>query len=84
VLVPTVVAVAVEDAAESNHEPCSPDPDASRAEYPLGVLIVVLAASPAKNIAGLLNACELTRAGVLLIAVPDTELTPTVVLDPRR
>ena len=34
--------------------------------------------------AGLPKASELTRTGVPLIAVPDTELTPRLVLDPWR
>src|SRR5580693_1360923 len=52
VLVPAVVLVPVDDAEEVYQEPCTaldPPAGASRAVYPLGVLIVVLAARPTKN-----------------------------------
>jgi hypothetical protein len=52
VLVPRVVVIPEDDAVEPNQEPCTaldPPAGASRAAYPLGVLIVVLAARPAKK-----------------------------------
>jgi hypothetical protein len=45
----SVVAVPEADADELNQAPCVPGEDASSAVYPLGVLIVTLAATPAKN-----------------------------------
>ena len=68
VLVPRVVAIAVEDAEELNQEPCTADPGASRAEYPLGVLIVVLVASPAKNISPSLELAPVRVAPVAAAA----------------
>src|SRR5260370_8039261 len=48
-----VVMIPVEDAEELNHVPCTaeaPVAGASRAKYPLGVLMVVLVVRPVKNI----------------------------------